>query len=243
MIIVSLLCFSALIGVLLYFANQYKRPLRLRQCLILSAWALVSLQGYPLVASGEEYDRDYRDYREYRGYDRYYRDYREPNGGYRDYSDYRRYAERNYGKDSGRYSERNYDGGYSREYGRAPTPNNARTKAGKTKVGNELVPSIYASCYRSQRTSVANYGMSENVIMDYCNCASKNMVGRLSYEDFKLLDKLQGTGSLPPHELQQKMEFITMTCRKSSTDKTSSSDLPSNLEAMDQSTNQNRQSR
>lgn len=204
MMIVYLLCFSALTGIL-YLTNKNKKPFRVWQYLIIAALTLVSLQGYPLVASGEEYGRDYR---YYGGYDRDYRDYR----------DYRGYG--------GGYDGREYGNGYSREYGNASASNGARPPVGINDFERELVQSIYANCYRSQRVSIENYGVPENLIMDYCSCASKNMYGRLSYDDFKLLEKIQGTGALPPHEIQQKMEFVAMTCRKTSIDKV----LPYGLE-------------
>ncbi|WAK02283.1 hypothetical protein [Methylobacter sp. YRD-M1] len=211
MMIVYLLCFSVLTEAL-HFARKNKKPFSARQCLLMSAWTLVSLQGYPLIASGEEYDGYYRDYR---GYDRDYRDY----GGYgRDY-DGREYG-KGYSGDPRTYSDRGYGGSYSREYGSAPASNNApRPPVGINDFEKDLVQSIYANCYRSQRVSIENYGVPENLIMDYCSCASKNMYGRLSYEDFKLIEKIQGTGTPPPHEIQQKMEFVAMTCRKTSIDK------------------------
>jgi hypothetical protein len=213
MMIVYLLCFSALTGIL-YFANKNKKPFGVRQYIIVSALAFVSFQGYPLIASGEEYDRDYRYYGDY---DRDYRDYRDYRGYGGEYND-REYGN-GYSRDPRTYSDRDYGGSYGREYGSAPASNDARPPVGINDFERELVQSIYASCYRSQRVSVENYGVPENLIMDYCSCASKNMYGRLSYEDFKLLEKLQGTGTPPPHEIQQKMEFVAMTCRKTSIDK------------------------
>ncbi len=188
-------------------SNQYKRPFDIRRYLILPALALTGLQGYPLIASGEEYGRDFRNYRDY--------------SGYRDYRDYDGYSERDYGR------------GYGSEYGSAPALNDTRTPSGTTAFEQQLVQSIYANCYQSQRTSVANYGVPENLIMDYCGCASKNMVGRLSYDDFKLLEKIQNTGTPPPHELKQKMEFVAMTCRKTSIDNALPGDSPSDFEVMD----------
>jgi hypothetical protein len=161
------------------------------------ALALTGLQGYPLIASGQEYGRDYRDY-----------------SGYRDYDG---------------YSERDYDKGYDS----AQVLNDARSRSSATAFEQQLAQSIYANCYQSQRKSVVNYGVPENLIMDYCGCASKNMVGRLSYDDFKLLEKIQNTGTPPPHELKQKMEFVAMTCRKTSIDKALPGDSTSDLEVMD----------
>ncbi len=199
---VYLLCFSALTGIL-YLANKNKKPFGARQYIIVSALAFVSLQGCPLIASAEEYDRDYRYY-----------------GDYRDYSGYGGdYDGRGYGRDPRTYSDGGYGGSYSREYGSAPASNGARPPVGINNFERDLVQSIYENCYRSQRASVKNYGVPENLIMDYCSCASKNMYGRLSYDDFKLLEKIQGTGTPPPHEIQQKMEFVAMTCRKTSIDK------------------------
>jgi hypothetical protein len=214
MMIVYLLCFSVLTEAF-HFASKNKKPFRVRRCLLISAWALVSLQGYPLIASGEEYDRDYR----YYGGSGDYRDYGGYGGGY----DGREYGN-GYSRDSRTYSDSDY-GSYPREYGSASASNSARPPVGINDFERELVQSIYASCYRSQRVSVENYGVPENLIMDYCSCASKNMYGRLSYEDFKLLEKIQGTGTLPPHEIQQKMEFVAMTCRKTSIDKMPPSSL------------------
>lgn len=210
MMIVYLLCFSVLTEAL-HFASKNKKPFRVRRCLLISAWVLASLQGYPLIASGEEYDGYYRDYRYYGGSERDY-------GGYGGDYDGREYS-KGYIGDPRTYSDRDYGGSYSREYGSAPASNNARSPVGINDFERELVQSIYASCYRSQRVSVENYGVPENLIMDYCSCASKNMYGRLSYEDFKLLEKIQGTGTPPPYEIQQKMEFVAMTCRKTSIDK------------------------
>ncbi|MEF3073630.1 hypothetical protein V2P20_01180 [Methylobacter sp. Wu1] len=206
LMIVYLLCFSVLTGIL-YPANKNKKPFGVRQYIIVSAWAFVSLQGCPLIASAEEYDRDYRYYGDYRDYSGYGGEY-----------DGREYGN-GYSRDPRTYSDRDYGGRYSREYGSAPALNDARPPVGINDFERELVQSIYASCYRSQRVSVENYGVPENLIMDYCSCASKNMYGRLSYEDFKLLEKIQGTGTPPPHEIQQKMEFVAMTCRKTSIDK------------------------
>jgi len=101
------------------------------------------------------------------------------------------------------------------------------------------VQSIYASCYRSQRAAVENYGVPENLLRDYCSCASKHMYGRLTYDDFRLLQKVQSLGTPPSHEIQQKMEFVAKMCRKSSIDKMP----PSDLEAMDRIANQNMQER
>jgi hypothetical protein len=183
--IVYLLSCGVLTGAL-HLANRYKKPFRIRQCLTISALALVSLQCYPLIASGEEY---------------------------------------------GRYSYR--------DYASTPAFDEPHTLAGTSEFEKELVQSIYASCYHSQRVSIENYGVPENLIMAYCSCASKHMYGRLSYEDFKLLQKVQSTGTPPPHEIQQKMEFVAKMCRKSSIDKTS----PTDLEAMDQISNQNTEER
>lgn len=189
--------------VILPFSTKYTRSFGIRHCVILSIWwALTGLQGYSPVALGAEYGRDDRDYSDYSGY-RYYKDYRG-------------------------YSERDYDRGYDS----AQVLNDSRTRSGATTFEQQLVQSIYTSCYHTQRTSVANYDVPEDLIMDYCGCASKNMVGRLSYEDFKLLEKIQNTGTPPPHELKQKMEFVAMTCRKTSIDKALPDNSTSDLEGM-----------
>jgi hypothetical protein len=209
MMSVYLLCFSALTGIL-YLANKNRKPFGVRQYLIVSALAFASLQGCPFIASAEEYDRDYR---YYGGYDRDYRDYRGYGGDY----DGREYGN-GYSRGPRTYSDGGY-GDYSSEYGGASASNGMRPPVGINGFERDLVQSIYGNCYRSQRASVKNYGVPENLIMDYCSCASKNMYGRLSYDDFKLLEKIQGTGTPPPHEIQQKMEFVAMTCRKTSIDK------------------------
>lgn len=184
---VYLLSCAALTGIL-YFVSQYEKLFRARQCLIISVWALVNLQCYPVIASGEEYGRGY-------------------------------------GTDYGGYSDRAYDERYDREY----SVDDAQAQTGITAFDRELVQAIYTNCYRSQRVSAENYGMPENSIRDYCGCASKHMYGRLTHEDFRLLQKVQSLGVSPPHEIQQKMEFVAKMCRESSIDKIP----PSDLEALD----------
>jgi hypothetical protein len=132
---------------------------------------------------------------------------------------------------SGEEYGRGYDEGYGREYSGMPEIHNTETSTAG--FDRELVRSIYVSCYHSQRLSAENYDVPENSIRDYCSCASKHIYGRLTYEDFRLLQKVQSQGVSPPHEIQQKMEFVAKMCRESSIDKMP----PSDLEAMDRFSN------
>src|SRR5690606_13578168 len=124
----SLLCFSALTGIL-YPANKNKKSFGARQYIIVSALAFVSLQGCPLIASAEEYDRDYR---YYGGYDRDSREYRGYGGDYngREYGN-------GYSRDPRTYSDGGY-GDYSRESGSAPASNDARPPVGINDFEREL---------------------------------------------------------------------------------------------------------
>ncbi|HUL13654.1 MAG TPA: hypothetical protein VLU73_16005 [Methylococcaceae bacterium] len=53
-VMIVYLLFSGVLTGVLYLASRNREQFRVRRCLIISVWALVGLQSYPLISSGKD---------------------------------------------------------------------------------------------------------------------------------------------------------------------------------------------